>query len=129
MRWLRWISAHPEVSNRTWDSARSRRCNRSNAAKMNATSEEFDAAFDLCMREGYGLVDNPKEYPLLKELGDLLDRGMWHIRVPVLVHYSTLHHKADTLQNANIGQGITINRDNISIFSRFNCSHILHPPD
>jgi len=53
----RWMRNHPEVAGRKKDSAKVRQCMHDNAAKINGTRDEFRAAYDSCMKQGYGLLD------------------------------------------------------------------------
>ena len=47
----------------------------------------------------------------------------------IFVDDAALHHEAYFFKSSNVGQRIGIHSDDVGIFARFNCSHILSPPD
>jgi len=53
---LRWMRAHPGIAKRKWSPARFRHCNGNHQSEMNGGPEEWRAALDRCMSEGYGVV-------------------------------------------------------------------------
>jgi hypothetical protein len=50
-----WMHGHPGMTTRKENHAKFHQCNREHAAEMNGTPEQFYAAFDLCLREAYGM--------------------------------------------------------------------------